>query len=414
MTSWTSWKRCLKALAWSMSMLCSSAGAEPERGSGKDLYVEAIHSILEGRGGEATEALARLIEEQPNNAGAWLDLAILHCGLGNAQEAERLFQTIEQRFSPPPGIMEILALHREQGCKRAQPRDQLTLMLARGFDNNVNQGASSPIFSIGSGSRRIEQALSPEYLPQRDQYTLLSGEYVREFADGAALAFAQIRSRENDSLKQYNTTSVIVGLERPWKLETWQGRSSAFIGGLTLGGKLYQKQIQLHGQVTPPLALPEPFKFNLLGGISRLQYTTLANYNATTYEAGGSLVYQDRNIRAQATASYLLDHGNAARLGGDRHGWTTGINGTFKLAGNATGELGWTYQTWQGENIYSPELIDVIRRQKTNLWRAALTLPVHTNHSIRLEYRQVSNHENISLFQYNSRLFQISWLWSAF
>lgn len=414
MNLWKSWKRCVQALAWTTSLLCAAASAEPERTPGKDLYVEAIHSISEGRSGEATEALARLIEEQPNNAGAWLDLAILQCGLGNAQEAERLFEMIERRFSPPPGIMEIIALHRTQGCRRAHPRDQLTLMLARGIDSNVNQGASNPIFSIGSGSRRIEQVLAPEYLPQRDQYTLLSGEYVREFADGATLAFAQIRSRENDSLKQYNTTSVIAGIERPWRLDTWQGRSSAFIGGLTLGGKLYQKQIHLQGQITPPLALPEPFKFNILGGISRLQYSTLANYNATTYETGGSLVYQNSTMRAQALASYLVDQGSAARLGGNRHGWTTGINSTFKVAGNATGELGWTYQTWQGNSIYSPELIDVIRRQKTNLWRAALTLPVQPSHSIRLEFRQVSNRENISLFQYNSRLFQISWLWSAF
>jgi len=410
----SAWKRCLQALAWTTSMLCATAGAEPQANSGKNLAVDAIHLISEGRGHEATEALERLIEDQPNNAGTWLDLAILQCGLGNAQEAERLFQAIERKFSPPPGIMEILALHRAQGCKRAQARDQLTVMLSRGFDSNVNQGASNPIFSIGSGTRRIEQALAPEYLPQRDQYTLLSGEYVRELSDGATLGFAQIRSRENDSLKQYNTTSVIAGIERPWKMEAWQGRGSAFAGGLTLGGKLYQKQMQLQGQITPPLPLPESLKFNILGGISRLQYTTLANYNATTYEAGGSLVYQNSNMRAQAVASYLVDHGNEARLGGDRRGWTTGINGIFKVADNATGELGWTYQTWQGENIYSPELIDVIRKQKTNLWRAALTLPVHSSHAVRLEFRQVNNRENISLFQYNSRLFQISWLWSAF
>ncbi|WP_292938403.1 tetratricopeptide repeat protein [Noviherbaspirillum sp.] len=377
----------------------------------QELYMDALHSIAEGRPDDATDVLTRMIEQEPQHAGAWLDLAIIQCELGNAAEAERLFRIIEDRFSPPPGIQEVIAAHRAKGCHGWQARSQWSLMLGRGIDSNVNQGASSPNFSIGSGSSRVDLQLLPEYLPQHDQYTLLSAEYSRNLNKNGTVGFVQLRSRENDSLTRYNTTSLRFGIEHPWRIGDWGVRATGAAGFLTLGNQLYQKQGQIQVRVAPPLQLPDHFRFNVLTGLTRVQYATLANYDSNTIETGGLLAYQDNKTQVEASAGYLTDRGGTARLGGDRTGWFASIQGNVRVGNNLTGELGWSHQHWLSTSAYSPGLIDQIRRQDTELLRAALVVPIKPQHSLHIELRQVRNNENISIFQYNSQLLQVSWQW---
>ncbi len=108
-----------------------------------------MKSISEGREKDADDALSRMIEQEPQHAGAWLDLAIIQCELGHAAEAERLFKIIETRFAPPPGIEAVIAAHRLNGCKGWQAHNKVSVLLGRGFDTNVNQGASKPVFQFG-------------------------------------------------------------------------------------------------------------------------------------------------------------------------------------------------------------------------------------------------------------------------
>lgn len=379
-----------------------------------DMYMDAMHSIAHGRSEDAKDVLTRMIEQEPQHAGAWLDLAIIHCELGQAEEAERLFQVIETRFSPPPGIREVIASHRAKGCKGWEAQAHWSLSLGRGIDDNVNQGASNPNFSIGSGTSRIDLQLLPEYLPQHDQYSLLAADYSRDLSKDGALGFVQLRVRENDSLKRYNTKSLRIGLDHPWRLGDWSIRGTGALGFLTLGNELYQRQGQIQMRVAPPSLLPDRFRFNVLAGLTRVQYVTLVNYDATTSEASGLLTYQGNRTRVQASAGYLSEHGGPFRPGGDRRGWFAGLQGNFHIARGVLGELGWTRQRWLSDLPYSPGLIDQIRRQDTQLWRAAITVPVKPRHAINIEWRQVRNNENISIFQYNSQLIQVSWQWQNF
>lgn len=78
------------------------------------------------------------------------------------------------------------------------------------------------------------------------------------------------------------------------------------------------------------------------------------------------------------------------------------------------GELGWIRQTWTGESIYSPGLIDQVRNQTTDILRGRLIIAVAPRHALHIELRQVINHENIWVFQYDSRLAQVSWQWLNF
>lgn len=411
-------KRLLQLGAFLAGLLLSAClraeSVQPMRLAQQDLYMDAMHSIAEGRANDASDALTRMIEQEPQHAGAWLDLAIIQCELGHAEEAERLFRIIEERFSPPAGIREVIASHREKGCKGHQRPDQFSVMLGRGIDNNVNQGASSPNFSIGSGSARLDLVLAPDFLPQHDQYTLAAAEYLHEFNPSGTTGFAQLRTRNNDSLSRYNTTALRIGVEQPWRIGDWGIRGTGSLGWLTLGSELYQKQGQLQARIAPPLPLSERFRFHVLTGVSRVQYVTLTNYDSTTLEASGLLTYLGDQSHVQASAGFMSDRGGTARPGGDRHGWFAGIQGNRYLAAGITGEVGWTRQRWLSDGIYSPGLIDIVRRQDTQLWRAALVIPIKPHHAINIEWRNVRNNENISIFQYNSQLIQVSWQWQNF
>lgn len=380
----------------------------------QDLYLDALQSISEGRQTDASDALIRMIEKEPQHAGAWLDLAIIQCELGRAAEAERLFSAIESRFSPPPVIKEVIAAQREKGCKGWQPQTRSTMTVGRGSDSNVNQGASNPNFVIGTGQSRVELQLLPENLPQRDSYTVASLDYLRELTPNGTLGFAQLRATHNDSLTRYNTSSLVGGVEHPWQLGAWSVRGTGLMALHGLGGSLYQVQSQAQVRITPPQKLPNNLQFSIVGGLSHVEYPTLENFDANTWELRGLLTYRGNRTQANASVGYLFDKASADRPGGDRTGWYAGIQGRRRLSEHVIGELGWTRQTWLNDTAYSPGLIDEIRNQKTQTLRGALIFPIDSQQAIQVELREVRNKENISVFQYNSRQIQVSWQWQGF
>jgi hypothetical protein len=393
---------------------CLAGTAYAQQAPQQDLYLDALQSISEGRQTDASEALIRMIENEPQHAGAWLDLAIIQCELGRAAEAERLFTAIETRFSPPPVILEVIAVQREKGCKGWQPQTRSTVMLGRGTDSNVNQGASSPNFTIGTGALRLELQLLPENLPQRDSYTVASVDYLRELTPNGTLGFAQVRALHNDSLTEFNTSSLVGGIEHPWRFGAWSVRGTGLLALHGLGGKLYQVQSQAQFRVTPPLKLPSSLQFSLISGISHIEYPTLDNFDSNTWELRSLLTYRNGRTQAHATLGYLFDKASSNRPGGDRSGWYASVQGRRRMSDYLIGELAWTEQTWLSETPYSPGLIDEIRDQKTRVLRGALIFPVDERQAVQVEVRDVRNRDNISVFQYNSRQFQMSWQWQGF
>ena len=378
-----------------------------------DLYQEAMQSIAEGRQLEASRTLAKMIAQGPANAGEWLDLGMLQCALGNREEAEQIFQNIERRFDPPKGIRDIIDQQRIQGCYVWQAHSQWALTVARGFDRNVNQGASNPLYTIGDGAGGSGGTLEllPEYLPQADRYSVISADYLRDLDQNGTLGFMQLYVRHNDALSRYNTISLYGGAERAWRFKRWQVRATGALGALSLGGQLYQKQVQLQGRVTPPLTLPKGMEWTLMGGLTHMSYQTLSNFDANISELRNTLSYRADAYQTQLSVGWQNDHAVSSRPGGDRQGASAGVFVHGKLWRQFEGELDWTLQRWNGASAYSPGVIDVVRRQDTRALRAALLYPVSANSTVQLEWRQVHNRENISIFQYDNRQLQLSWRW---
>lgn len=406
--------RLCRAILFAGSLAGAVHAQQVQHAPQQDLYLDALQSISDGRQTDASEALIRMIENEPQHAGAWLDLAIIQCELGRGAEAERLFAAIESRFSPPPVILEVIAAQRAKGCKGWQPQMRSTAIVGRGTDSNVNQGASNPNFTIGTGALRVELQLLLENLPQRDSYTFASYDVVRELSPNGTLGFAQVRAVHNDSQTDYDTSSLVGGIEHPWRLGTWNLRGTGLLALHGLGGKLYQVQSQAQLRATPPVKLPNNLQFSVIGGVSHVEYPTLDNFDSNTWELRGLLTYRSGRTQAHATLGYLFDRASSDRPGGDRAGWYASIQGRRRLSEAVIGELGWTQQTWLSDTPYSPGLIDEIRHQRTRVLRGALIFPVDDRQAVQVEVRDARNRDNISVFQYNSRQFQVSWQWQGF
>jgi tetratricopeptide (TPR) repeat protein len=373
------------------------------------LYQEALLALTEGRRTDASHALRRLIELEPRHAGAWLDLALIQCGLGNADEAERLFATVETRFNPSRDILELISQSREGGCRPWTPNSALSLSFGRGFDRNVNQGASTSTLKLGDGSFEV---LLDEFLPKKDGYTAAGLEYLRDLTPNGSIGFAQLQSRRNDSLHQYDSSAAFGGIESPWRFGRWTLRSTFVAGMVALGGHIYQRQAQAQLRVAPPLSLPNNTLFNLMGGTTWTDYRRLTNFDARTLELRPELSHRRGSLYASASLGFLSDHGNSLRPGGNRHGQLLNLLVRSPLAAGVTGELGYTRQTWISVRPYAPELfVPQTRDQATQVLRATLTYPINRNQSLLFEARAVRNRENIDIFQYNNRQFQLSWRW---
>src|SRR5690606_39181416 len=103
--------------------------------------------------------------------------------------------------------------------------------------------------------------------------------------------------------------------------------------------------------------------------------------------------------------------GQVARPGGDRRGWFAGLQWYTRLGKQWNGEAALTHQSWGSSSVYSPGLIDQVRRQDISSARLALQWQFGPQYSVVSEWRVTRNRENISLFRYNSNAVQLSLRW---
>ena len=376
-----------------------------------DTYRDAMLAISEGRMADAEQALSLLASAEPSHAGAWLDMAMLYCAAGNATAAEQFFLEIERRFAPPPPILAVIAHQRRLGCAGSGAKIAMTLRLGRGFESNVNQGANSPSFTLGSGVNQVELVLLPAYRPHGDQFTGLAAEWAREFSPHGTTGVLQLQSRLYDRWTGYNTSSLFLGVEQPWRWGDWGGRVAGSAGWMTLDGQMYLRQTQLQLEVLPPLPLPAGWQLGLLGGWSEMVYPGLTGLNAQWREARSTLSFRQGDAGWQASAGVVQDQAQGQRPGGARAGVLASWQGHMGLGQGVLGELGWQSQRWMAEQDYFPGLMDVRRLQRTQILRAAATFPLRDEQALVLEFKNIQNIENISLFGYRNRVLQLTWQW---
>lgn len=400
----------LLCLLLALNLFPAACAAEAEAG---DAYADAVRLLLDGRLDDARAALEQIAVQAPEHAGAWLDLAILQCNLGRAEEAMALFDAITVRFDPPPAIRQVIEQFRSDGCNGSRAPRHARLRLGRGSDSNANQGAFNPNFTIGAGTSQITLVLAPEFAPRSDTFTTASAELAMPVAALGGNLIAQFQSRRYDTLSRFDLQTLAAALDHPWRWGEWEFDTIGLASLTSLGSKNYQDRYQLQMGVLPPVALPAGWRVGANGSVTRIRYPTLRGYDALQLESSAWLAWSNERMLLRASGGIGTDRARGQRAGGDRRNLFAGLNGRVKLPWDAYAEVDWIEQRWQDKETYSPVLIERKRRQNTSQLRAALYVPVilgtKNNQGIQLEYRTTHNRENISLFEYKAQLLQVSW-----
>jgi hypothetical protein len=369
--------------------------------------------LEQGRMIEAVAALQRLIDDEPLNAGAHLDLASLHCRMGDSAKAEELFKDIEVRFAPPPSILDVIASQRASGCNTFVATSQTRLRMSRGWGNNANQGSSVSIFSLGSGANKFDVMLAPEYAPQQDGFSTLTLEWSAPLLGTKTIALVQAGAQAYDSFRQYDQAFLSGSFEHPWRAKNWAMRSVGAVSFSSLGGEAYQQQALIKLVATPPLSLPTEWNFDGSLGLSQVAYMTQPNFDSQMKEVRLLLMHTGSKGFVKADVGYIWDRGKALRPGGDREGAGANVLARARLGQDLFGEMGFSYQGWRGKQAYAPNLIDLHRNQDTLVVRAGLMVPLSRKQELFFEWRAVQNRENISLFAYKSQSLQLGWQWQT-
>lgn len=142
-------------------------------------FLFGIAAIESGHPQEALFAFERVLEAQPQDQRARLELARAHFLLGNFEQARQLFDAV-LAANPPPRVRENIRHFQEQMNPRIAQRDRqlgATVEFKSGIDSNINsataiQSISLPVglvLTLGDSSREIadefyELALSGNYL----------------------------------------------------------------------------------------------------------------------------------------------------------------------------------------------------------------------------------------------------------
>lgn len=377
------------------------------------LYLKVTSAIAEGEIAYAQQLLEQMMQSQPTHAGAWLDAAMLWCQLGQTKKAFALWDEIELRFNPPIGITEFIAAQRRQSCAVTKQKVSKSIQIGRGYSTNINQGPSNLDLDIPTIAGPTKVQLLPEAAPRSDAFS------QAEFSmDGIALtgnwkASLQAQIRYHDSSHDMDMQTLMAETYQMWQWRSLKGLTRYSLSGAFLDGSLYQRSLQYHFQLGLPLPSDHLWRGHISLTGSKVQYPSLRNFNADRWEITSLLEHESPSGLWQGSLTALYDAGARLRPGGDKQGWASSLRWSNALRYSNSHLLvlrtGLDWQHWDSKGIYAPGFIHDYRSQRTHSKYISVTRVYDQKKSLTLEAKTIRNMENISVFSYRAKQFQLSW-----
>lgn len=378
-------------------------------------YDAAIWDLEAGRYTSAIDELESIVNSQPSNLGALLDLAIARCLSGAPDQAARIFLQLESRPDLPPPIAEVIAYYRSGHCT-PRPIGLLGLIAAGvGYAHNLNLAPLSSVIPLpGLG---VDLALAEGSRPRSSAYSQLEGGLLfpltvdRRWTLGA---FAQSLRHVEGYSRDYDLGSAQASLNyRNGGIGGFPGRTEAQLAHarLWLGGRAHLGATVASGSMLAPLGTD----WSAGGALAatRLAYSELGAFNSRQLELRARSRWQSSAVRLTVDAGWHHDEALAQRPGGDRRGPVLQIQANW-LAGPRDAVDLTLRQTWlRDASPYNVTLFGDLRRssRQTSLqfaWRHALTPRLNA----RLDYRYHLSRDPLQLFVYNAQTATASLEWT--
>ena len=336
-----------------------------------------------------------------------VNMALEYCRIGDAIQAQALFNAIKAQLNLADPMREIIRSLQASGCAGASvpPPVRWSVQFGGGYDNNVNQGILSRSLIMGSGLGSIELELGDAYRPKASAFVV--GGLDASFRVGSfAVGQVAVQHRDNFSVPELNMTSAVASAITPFSVIGRPGRIQFDLGETWLGGSNYQKagsagvQWLFMGNGQPWLASLATLRTN---------YVNLPNQDNQLTELG---IWREKHVAPTlglfGGLSALYDRAINRRPGGDRSGWRFQLGGTTVMAD-------WLIQPrlnvlrWESQDLFSPGLIDVKRRYQLAVFDIQLVRPIAEKQQIILEWRASNAQDVVPLFTYRAQSVGVYW-----
>ena len=336
-----------------------------------------------------------------------LALAIQHCLRGEDVQAQAIFKAIKEQLDPPPSHLDIIAQYESSGCKTPSysPSVRWNVQLGGGYDTNVNQGILTRYMVLGSGLNETELELGDAFRPVPSAFAVAGVDASFRLGD-FAVGQTGIQHRSNASLPALNLTTLTAGVVRPFVVFDRPGRLQLDVGEAWLGGRQYQ-QVEAAGVQWLMLGSEHPWLANVAS--LRNRYPSQPDQNSQLTEAG---IWREQmmapTIGVFGGIAALYDNALRNRPGGDRKGYRVQL-------GLSTVWNEWLIQPrinilrWSSSEVYSPGLVDVVRRHQLTQVGLQLTRPIAQGHQVVVEWRVNDARDSVPLFSYRGQSLGVYW-----
>jgi tetratricopeptide (TPR) repeat protein len=362
---------------------------------------------------QAIAQFERVVLIQPENAGAWLDLAIASFDYGQNDLALGYFDYIESEFKPTPSIQNVIANYRRrikiatQGLQSWSHQVDVVL----GHDTNANSGLSSLSLRLTQDGKVFELPLEENYRARSDQY----------LQKGISTRFAQQRGTQELELNlsaqnrqfftEHTSSSTHFSANANWlrKFQQYQ-----------LGASVIADHIQVNGR---SLLNNSSFALNVEKNTGACTASLALDYDQRHFLTNAALNGSIRWLQVMQSCSVQKDaHGFnlmwMLRTGNDRPmGFRAGgatlknelwLKSAWILPRWGRLELSQQWGRSKDSEGYSPLLENnAIRYIYKNNTRLSWVYPWNKSVDVTTNLERNTNDSNIALFRQESKNFSV-------
>ncbi len=352
----------------------------------------------------AANSFERVVLIEPNNAGAWLDLAIASFESGNVISASSYFDYIETNFPPPASLRKILQTYRKriELIQKADQQWRFSTEANWGYDSNANSGLQVAVIPVTFGADRVELKLDPKYQARSDHFRQIAlGSQFHQNYSTYGFDFG-VSSKFRYYQKEHNFSSAELSSNVAWQRPTYLGLASLSVAAdyNVLASKSLLNSVRINGS----------FERNQSGcrygggmeGEFR-RYINLKELNANTiwFQLGGACNF---NIFPNGThAALILRAGHDRPTGNRAGGRTIKHDLIFQLGTMLPGQWRFDFSlnmsNGHDESGYSALLeSNASRYLRRNILRGQVTYPISSDLDVFLRLDDNKIRSNIPLF----------------
>lgn len=379
-------------------------------------YQLGIAALDAGEPSAAQQALERAVLVRPDFAGAWVDLALAHARLGEAETALQIVAHIEGSFDVPLPLREQMQnLRAELAGPRLRAEWRASsllgsrngyLQLSAGRDSNANLGLAASVFSLTPiGAPPLQVEVPPSARAAADAYLQLRGDLQQTLRFGESQKgrlYMTGQYKEFGSLKEYSLADAAFNYNHEyalpqasdWAVEGVLGARTIITGGNRLatistagvGMVAYGSQCRWGARF-----LSEVRDYGMSGYVDADVPTI--SLSATCRRSVSQLGF---------VASFARDEPRSVRAGGRTDRFELGVNYARQLSARVMVAASGGFGHYRDARGYSPLLENGATRQVT---RASLRLswfwefdPAHPEWTISAELERLQDRSNLEIF----------------